>query len=94
MGGLASSLFFNGNEEVERVVVNFFVVYLGYMTKKPMNFAKLLRAYKAGWVAISSDFRSVLFAGRNLKTVKERAQKIGEKVYFFPAGKSYSNLIG
>lgn len=70
------------------------MVYLGYMTKKPINFAKLLRGYKAGWVAISSDFRSVLFAGNSLKTLKKRSEKLGKKVYFFPAGKSYSNFIG
>ena len=64
------------------------------MTKKPMNFTKLLRGYKAGWVAISSDFRSVLFSGRNLKTLKKRSEKLGKKVYFFPAGKSYNNFIG
>lgn len=64
------------------------------MIKKQINFVKLLRGYKAGWVAISSDFRSVLFAGRSLKTLKDQAQKHGKRVYFFPAGKSYSNFIG
>ncbi|OGG14906.1 hypothetical protein A2875_03015 [Candidatus Gottesmanbacteria bacterium RIFCSPHIGHO2_01_FULL_46_14] len=64
------------------------------MKKKSINFVKLLRGHTSGWVAISSDFRSVVFAGRNLKTLKEKVQKQKEKVYFFPAGKTYGNFIG
>ncbi len=70
------------------------VVYYGCMKKKPINFVKLLRGYTSGWVGVSSDFRSVVFAGRNLKSLKAKAEKQKEKVYFFPAGKTYGNFIG
>jgi len=64
------------------------------MKQNAINFAKLLKDYKSGWVAISSDFTSVVLSGKTLKDVREKANKSKEKVYFFPAGQSYSNFIG
>lgn len=64
------------------------------MKQTKINFAKLLKDYKAGWVAISSDFKSVVYSGKTLKDVMEKSKKLKEKVYFFPAGQSFSDFIG
>jgi NADPH-dependent ferric siderophore reductase len=64
------------------------------MKQKKIDFVKLLKSYKSGWVAISEDFTEVLFSGRTLKEVKNKAKNAQVKVYFFPAGESYSNFIG
>lgn len=62
--------------------------------KQNINFVKLLEGYKSGWVGISSDFKSVVLNGKTLKETLSKAKKIKEKVYFFPAGKSYADFIG
>ncbi|OGH20010.1 MAG: hypothetical protein A3D74_01300 [Candidatus Levybacteria bacterium RIFCSPHIGHO2_02_FULL_37_13] len=59
-----------------------------------INLVKLLKGYASGWVGISSDFKSVLVSGKNLKEAREKARKIKKKVYFFPAGESYGNFVG
>ncbi len=64
------------------------------MKQTKIDFVKLLKDYKSGWVGISSDFRSVVLSGKTLKEVREKAKKIKEKIYFFPAGKSYSDFVG
>lgn len=61
---------------------------------KKMNFVKLLKNYKSGWVAISEDFSKVVASGKTLKDVRKKAENFKEKLYFFPAGESYSNFIG
>ncbi len=64
------------------------------MKYNKINFVKLLKGYKDGWVAISSDFKSVIFHGKNLKEVMRKAKSSKEKIYYFPAEQSYSNFIG
>lgn len=64
------------------------------MKQTKINFTKLLKDYKSGWVGISSDFKSVVLSGKTLKEVMAKAKKIKEKVYFFPAGQSYSDFWG
>lgn len=64
------------------------------MKYNAINFVKLLKGYKTGWVGISSDFKSVIVSGKNLKDVKEKAEKTNKKLYFFPAGESYGNFVG
>lgn len=64
------------------------------MIQVTINFAKLLKDYKSGWVGISSDFKSVVLSGKTLKEVTEKAKKMKEKIYYFPAGQSYSDFIG
>lgn len=64
------------------------------MKQKGINFVKLLNNYKSGWVAISSDFKKVVLSGKTLKEVMSKAQKLKQKVYFFPAGQSYSHFVG
>ncbi len=63
------------------------------MKQNKINFAKLLKGYRAGWVGISSDFKSVVLSGETLKEVMNKAKTIKEKIYFFPAGQSYSEII-
>ncbi len=64
------------------------------MKQNKINFVKLLKPYKKGWVAISSDFRRVLFYDKNLKKVMEKTKKNKSKAYFFPSGENYSNFVG
>lgn len=64
------------------------------MIKNNINFVKLLKDYKSGWVGISSDFKRVVLSGKTLIEVMAKAKKIKEKIYYFPAGQSYSNFIG
>lgn len=64
------------------------------MNKSKIDFVKLLKGYKSGWVAISSDFKSVVLSGKTLKEAMGKAKKLKEKVYFFPAEKNYSDFIG
>lgn len=55
---------------------------------------KLLKGYEKGWVGISSDFKKVLYHGKTLESVQEKAKKSKDKVYYFPSGEDYSNYIG
>lgn len=64
------------------------------MTHKKIEFNKLLKGYARGWVAISADFKKVLYHGRTLESVRQKAEKEKDKVYFFPSGESYSNFVG
>lgn len=59
-----------------------------------IDFVKLLKNYKSGWVGISSDFKSVVISGKTLKEVSEKAKTHKEKIYFFPAEQSYANFVG
>jgi predicted RNase H-like HicB family nuclease len=59
-----------------------------------IDFVKLLKNYKSGWVAISADFKKVVFTGKTLKETMKKAQKTKEKVYYFPVEKTYSNFVG
>lgn len=59
-----------------------------------INFVKLLKGYKSGWVGISSDHKKVVAWGKTLKQVREKSKKIQDRIYFFPAGESYSNFVG
>ncbi|MCL5435457.1 MAG: DUF5678 domain-containing protein [Patescibacteria group bacterium] len=64
------------------------------MRKAKLDFVKLLKNYKSGWVAVSSDFKKVVFSGKTLEEAMRKAKDSKEKVYYFPAGESYSNFIG
>lgn len=64
------------------------------MIRKGINFARLLKKYKKGWVGISHDFKRVLLYGKTLKATKEKAKKIDQKVFFFPSGEKYSHFVG
>ena len=44
------------------------------MKQPKIDFAKLLKDYKSGWVGISSDFKSVVFSGKMLKEVMVQAK--------------------
>lgn len=64
------------------------------MKYKKINFAKLLKDYKKGWVAISKDFGKVVFYGKTLKETMRKATNHKEKVYYFPTGENYSHFVG
>ena len=59
-----------------------------------INFVKLLKGYKSGWVGISSDHKKVVVWGKTLKQVREKSKKIQDRIYFFPSGETYSNFVG
>ncbi len=62
--------------------------------KNQINLVSLLKGYSEGWVAISDDFSKVILSGKTLKEVRQKAKEIKDKLYFFPAGESYSNFVG
>lgn len=64
------------------------------MKYKKINFVKLLKSYKKGWVAISQDFKRVVFYGKTLKETMKMANNYKEKIYYFPTGETYSHFIG
>lgn len=64
------------------------------MKKSSINFAKLLKGYKDGWVGISSDHKKVVAWGKTLKDAREKAKKTSQKLYFFPARESYGDFVG
>lgn len=64
------------------------------MTQNKIDFIKLLKGYKDGWVAISADFKRVVFHGKSLKDAMKKAKDVKEKLYYFPAEESYSNFVG
>jgi len=64
------------------------------MKQIKIDFVKLLKGYKAGWVGISPDFKKVLVWGKTLDEATKKTKAIKEKIYYFPAGESYSNFIG
>ncbi len=64
------------------------------MKQRKIDFTKLLKGYKDGWVAISHDFKRVVFHGKSLKETMAKAKKSKEKVYYFPARESYSDFVG
>jgi hypothetical protein len=64
------------------------------MKQNKINFIKLLKPYKKGWVAISDDFKSVLFFDTNLKSLMVKSKKLKRKVYYYPSGENYSNFVG
>lgn len=64
------------------------------MKQEGINFVKLLKGYKHGWVGISPDFKQVLVWGKTLDEATKKAKKLKEKIYYFPSGESYSNFVG
>lgn len=68
--------------------------YNGFMKQRRINFVTLLKGYKNGWVAISNDFKRVIFYGKSLKDVMAKAKNIKEKLYYFPAERSFGDFVG
>lgn len=64
------------------------------MKQFKINLAKLLKDYKSGWIGVSSDHKKVVVWGKTLKQAIKKAEGIQDRVYYFPAGESYSNYIG
>ena len=64
------------------------------MKQPRINFIKLLKNYKPGWVGLSKDFRKVLVWNKTLRGATQEGKKLKEKVYFFPVDEAYSNFVG
>ena len=64
------------------------------MKQKKIDFAKLLKDFKSGWVGISSDHKKVLVHGGTLREARLKAEKKKLDLYFFPAGEKYDNFVG
>lgn len=62
--------------------------------QKQINFAKLLKGYGGGWVAISANFQRIISHGKTLSSVRKKTQTLKEKVYFFPSGEKYAQFVG
>ena len=64
------------------------------MKQSKIDFTRLLKGYKDGWVAISDDFKRVVIHGSSLEEARKKAKTLKGKVYYFPAGESYSDFVG
>ena len=64
------------------------------MKQAKINFFGLLKPYGKGWVAISEDFKRVLFYGKTLKSLMNKSIKSKQKVYYYPSGDNHSNFVG
>ncbi|OGH16759.1 MAG: hypothetical protein A3C30_00250 [Candidatus Levybacteria bacterium RIFCSPHIGHO2_02_FULL_40_18] len=64
------------------------------MKQNKINFVNLLKRYKDGWVGISQDHKRVILWGKTLNEAIKKSKEFKEKVYYFPAGESYSNFVG
>lgn len=64
------------------------------MKQPRIDFVKLLKGYKPGWVGISSDHKVVLVWGKTLKEAAKKAKDLKKEVYFFPSGRTYDNFVG
>lgn len=62
--------------------------------QRKINFAKLLKNYRKGWVAISADFKRVVFSGKTLASTRKKAKNHKSKLYYFPSGEKYSDFVG
>lgn len=62
--------------------------------QKKINFVKLLKNYHKGWVAISADFKRVVYSGKTLASTRKKAKNHKNKLYYFSAGDKYSNYVG
>lgn len=63
---------------------------------KNINLTKTLKGYTHGWVALSSDYKKVLFSGRSFMEVMKRVQekKLIDKVVLLKAAKDYRGFVG
>ncbi len=64
------------------------------MKQRKINFVKLLKGYKAGWVGISTDHTKVVAYGKTLEEAVQKAKKVKQPAYYFPVEKAYSPFIG
>lgn len=64
------------------------------MKQNKIDFVKLLKPYKKGWVAISEDFKRVLFYNKSLKQVVKKSKQSKQKVYYYPSGDNHSSFVG
>jgi len=64
------------------------------MKQSRINFTSLLKPYRKGWVAISEDFKKVLFYDKNLKNLQKKSKKSKQKLFFYPSGENYSDFVG
>ncbi|OGG12037.1 hypothetical protein A2Z00_03350 [Candidatus Gottesmanbacteria bacterium RBG_13_45_10] len=65
-----------------------------FVMEKKINFVKLLKNYRKGWVAISADFKRVVFSGKTLASTRKKAKDYKDKLYYFPSGEKYSDFFG
>lgn len=64
------------------------------MKQAGINFVKLLKPYKKGWVAISHDFKRVVYHDKSLKRLTAKGKSSKQKLYYFPSGDHYSDFVG
>lgn len=62
--------------------------------QKKIDFTKLLKGYRSGWVGISADFKRVISHGKTLSEARKKTKHRKEKIYYFPSGEKYSRFAG
>lgn len=62
---------------------------------KKANLAEILKGYTSGWVSISKDYKKVIAAGKTLKLVLKKLDKMDNpEGHLMKATKDYSGYIG
>jgi hypothetical protein len=61
-----------------------------------LDLSKTLKKYKNGWVAISKDYKEVLFSAPNFNALMNKIDRPGKKdnVILIPASENYRGFIG
>lgn len=69
-------------------------MYTVYM--KNIDLTNILKGYKKGWVALSNDYKKVLFSADNFLLLMEKIEKAGKEkdVVLLPASENYKGFIG
>ena len=63
---------------------------------KPINLTKTLKGYYDGWVAMSKDYKRVLYHGKNFIELMGKVEKDSKQneVVLFPTSKDYRGFVG
>ena len=63
---------------------------------RPINLVDTLKDYSQGWVALSKDYKRVLYSGRTFSSMMKKIEKEGEldKVVLLPVTKNYRGFVG
>lgn len=63
---------------------------------KKIDLSKVLKEYKKGWIALSEDYKKVLYQSNNFSSLMDKVEQAGieNRVVLMPASKNYRGFIG
>lgn len=65
------------------------------MKLKPIDLTKSLRPYKSGWVALSKDYKKVVFTGKTFLSLMKKVEKGKQKenVVLLPVIRNFRGFV-